>query len=175
MGNHPRKAYFLKGDSMGRKAKKEDNPKVQLATKRKMQKRGQNTVYYILFATLCIAVGIVMSFTVFFRIDLIKVSSNEATSRYAEDDIIRTSGITLGDNLFRLDGKEIKERLLKTYPYIEEVSFKRMLPSIMEIKLTMSEPFAAIDIGEWNLVVDKNGRVLDQIAKNDPNSPTYRS
>lgn len=147
---------------MGKKTTVE-SPKEQLAKKRKRQRRGQNTIYYGIFAVLCVAVGIVMSFTVFFRIDMIKVTPNNI---YNDEEIINASGITRGDNLFQLRASQIIETLYQRFPYIESASLKRMLPSILEISLEMAEPFAAIDIGDTNLIVNKEGRVLDCINGN---------
>ncbi len=153
--------------------------KMELSKKRARQRNGQNTLYYILLGILASSVGIALSLTVFFRIEQVQVTDNIEISEaeiatdtqnrvmpqmYTTDEIIALSGIQFGDNLFTIDTGSIEKVLLTKYPYTENVKFKRMIPSILELHLEVSEPFAYIDTVNSITVVNEEGRVLEQFV-----------
>ena len=64
----------------------------------------------VFFGILLIAVGVILSLTVLFPIEQIKVSGSE---KYTADEVAPACGIKTGDNLFMssADEEELKEKL----------------------------------------------------------------
>jgi len=60
----------------------------------------------------------------------------EGLTDYTADEIIEYSGITRGDNIFTVSEDEAEVRLKKQFPYIKSVSFDRVYPSELVLKIT---------------------------------------
>ncbi len=132
---------------------------------RKRRRHGRNILYYILFALFAVAIGIVLSLTVFFKIELIVVEGN---TMYQEGAIVNSANVQLGENLFRVDTDQIETTLKNNYPYIEDVQVKRTLPATLTIQITEAVPMGCFlqEDGSYVLISDK-GRIL-QIAAGTP-------
>ena len=66
----------------------------------------------VLFKLLCLAAlvaALTFGATVFFQVETIAVTGN---SRYTQDEIIAASGVQVGDNLFRMNKKQISGEIL---------------------------------------------------------------
>ena len=62
-----------------------------------------------------------------------------------ERDIISTSGITKGQNLFEVDTAYASDKLYSVYSYIEEAQVKRNFPNAVTITITEAKPFAVLE------------------------------
>lgn len=111
-----------------------------------------------IFAVLLSLVCGILALTAFFRVDTIEVVG---LTRYDTQDVLNTFGVKKGDNLFFCDSWRGQERLLAQYPYFEDVTVERDLPSHMIVTVTESQPIAVVNgtQGGW-FVLDKNCRVL---------------
>lgn len=126
----------------------------------KRRRRGRKTLHYLLLTIVVLVVGVVLSLTVFFKIKDINVRGSED---YPAKEIIKATGIKKGDNLFLTSTKEIPDILVTDFPYIESVKVRRVLPSTIDIKLTPSKPFAALQLGEEDFILINNqGKVLER-------------
>lgn len=127
--------------------------------RKKRRRRGRNLLYYIMFTMIAVAVGLILSLTVFFKIETIEA---EGLSRYTPEEVIRTTGIQLEENLFRVDDRKVSQALVDTYPYIESVQLRRNLPSKLTLKITEAEPLGTFlqEDGSY-VVVSGKGRVLE--------------
>lgn len=128
------------------------------AARRRKRSKKKYTLYYLLALVLMLCVGAALSLTVFFKIENIQVVGG---TRYAKDDLIDAAGIRLGENLFRLDKKEISEKLIAGHPYIAQVRLQRMLPNSLLLHVTETQPKAAIEVGQAYMLVDAHARVLE--------------
>ena len=110
----------------------------------------------VFFGILLIAVGVILSLTVLFPIEQIKVSGSE---KYTSDEVIAACGIKTGDNLFTssADVEELKEKL----PYIESVSVSRSLPSTLVIKVKEASEYACFYTGGKYYAVSEKWQVLN--------------
>ncbi|MBR6736178.1 MAG: FtsQ-type POTRA domain-containing protein, partial [Oscillospiraceae bacterium] len=116
------------------------------------------TLYYLLAFVLVVAVGLVMSLTVFFEITSINVLGN---TMYADNEIIALSGIMTGDNLIRVPTGKIESKIVENYPYIKKAEVKRVLPDSVTIHITMAEEAAALRKSDGRfMLVSSEGRVL---------------
>ncbi|MBR6736616.1 MAG: FtsQ-type POTRA domain-containing protein, partial [Oscillospiraceae bacterium] len=128
------------------------------ANTRKRRSKRRYTLYYLLAFVLVVAVGLVMSLTVFFEITTINVSGN---TMYADNEIIALSGIMTGDNLIRVPARKIESKIVESYPYIKTADVKRVLPDSVTIHITMAEEAAALRKADGRfMLVSPEGRVL---------------
>ena len=106
-----------------------------------------------------LALSLIHILTVFFKIETIEA---EGLSRYTPEEVIRTTGIQLEENLFRVDDRKVSQALVDTYPYIESVQLRRNLPSKLTLKITEAEPLGTFlqEDGSY-VVVSGKGRVLE--------------
>ena len=112
-----------------------------------------------MFTAIAVAVGLILSLTVFFKIETIRVEGSE---HYTSEELIAAAGVTTGENLFRVDDRRIADVLTGTYPYIEAVELRRALPATLTIQVTEATPLGAFlqEDGSYVLVSDA-GRVLE--------------
>ena len=100
-----------------------------------------------------------MGCVVFFRVNTVVVSGN---SRYAEAEVIQSSGVEQGDNLFALNKYQISRQIYTQLPYVDEVSIHRKLPDTLLIQVReCSMPLAVVQEGSaW--LVSPSGKIVDQ-------------
>ena len=126
-------------------------------SKKKKMKKRKKIAFYAFLVVLTVSVVTVLSLTVFFNISKITVKGN---SHYSTEQIIKVAGLKKGQNLFRLNKFKIIDTLEKKLPYLETVKINRKLPVSIEITVTETEPFMAIDGKGGYLLVDKNMKIL---------------
>ena len=134
--------------------------------KRHKRRRSRNTaMLYIMVLLFMLTVGVVLIFTVFFKVITIDI---EGLSRYEPQEVIASTGIAVGENMFRLNRGEIESSLEKNYSYFETVKLKYRLPDTIIIQVHEAQPVGAIKQGESYLMISQSGRVLESIADNPP-------
>lgn len=97
-----------------------------------------------LFQFLCgiaVIVALTMGATVFFQVESIEVSGNQ---RYTQEEIIRATGIQMGDNLFHLNKYAIYDQVGQSLPYIETIQIRRGLPNTIRVNITEWDAVAEI-------------------------------
>ncbi len=125
---------------------------------RQKKKRRRKLVSRIGIAVL-VLLAIVFAPTIFFQVSAIDVSGD---TRYKSEELIKSTGVKEGDNMFFLDTKQIAEDLKKDYPYLDTVKLHRKLPSTLQIEV--SDRTAALSVkysGEY-LIVDMSGKILEK-------------
>ena len=109
------------------------------------RKRGRRR-FGLLFKLLCgaaLVAAATLGATVFFQVETIAVTGN---SRYTQDEIIAASGVQVGDNLFRMNKKQISQEILHQLPYVESVSILRGLPSTITFQVTEWDAVAQVEV-----------------------------
>lgn len=81
--------------------------------------------------------------TVFFQVETLAVTGN---SRYTQEEIIAASGVQVGNNLFRMNKKQISQQILRQLPYVESVSILRGLPSTITFQVTEWDAVAQVEV-----------------------------
>lgn len=82
----------------------------------------------------------------------------------SEEEIFFSSGIKLGENIFKLDLKK-SINFLKQEPWIKEVEIKRVIPNKIIIYLTERESAAIVYSGEEYFFCTKEGMLLSKISE----------
>lgn len=109
-----------------------------------------------LVTTLCL--------TVFFKITDITVEGN---ARYTTEELVMTSGIEVGQNLFLTDSKRVRERLIEQYPYVADVKVQKKLPARINLVVTETQAACKVPVSDGVLMVDNQGRILEKLAADD--------
>lgn len=137
-------------------------------SKKKKRKERRKFAFYTVLTVLFIVATTILSLTVFFNISDIAVTANE---HYTDAEIIAASGLTEGQNLFRLNKFKLIEKLKEKLPYLADVSVDRHLPVGIEIIVTEAKPYLTAGSGEEYYILDETLRVLEITDTQPENLP----
>ena len=87
----------------------------------------------------------------------------EGNTHYAEQDIVDTSGIFVGQSVFSVDKRAAAEKILAAYPYVEKVTVDSPAFTTVRITLTEAQPAGIVAFGEGWLVIGENGKGLEAL------------
>lgn len=147
------KQYKKQEKRAARRRRKLDRKKID---KRKIRNRVV-AVLAILFLLTGAAAGLYMFFTsTIFAISEITVNNNAMKS---DKELIRESGVKIGQNIFSYKDSEIKKAILKNNPYITDVTITRQLPNRFVITVEEHTPVAAVKYKGQFLILDADGIV----------------
>ncbi len=122
-------------------------------------------IHYFLLFVFCIGLGLTLCFTVFFKVDIIKIKNN---TFYSNEEVIARSQIQKGDNLFQINTKDVEKMLQDRFHYFASVKVRRSLPTSVVIEVTEEEPIAAAYTGEGYAILSYSGKVLETRVKEPP-------
>ena len=114
-------------------------------------------VFILLFATV---IFFLLMNSYFFRVRDVSISEND---KYTYDEILQASGIVLGDELFGINVKKIKENLRGMLTYAETVNVKQIPPSTVSIDIKTEKGFFGIILGGDYYIISKSFKVIDKI------------
>lgn len=117
---------------------------------------------------LVLIVGVVLSLTVLFKTEKIKVEGDEY---YYQDQIIAFSNVQLQQNIFIAAVNGTPEKIVENLPYVEEASISFNIPDTVIIKITDAVPSYVIKNGGDYLIVSAKGRIIDKRADNPDELP----
>ncbi len=116
-----------------------------------------------MLSRICIAVlvllAIIFAPTIFFQVSAIDVSGD---TRYKSEELIKSTGVKEGDNMFFLDTKQIAEDLKKEYPYLDTVKLHRKMPSTLQIEVTDRTETLSLEQKNKYFILDLTGKVLEE-------------
>lgn len=122
---------------------------LKLRSKNKRKEIGRKIFYFVVGVSLTVLIATVC-IVVFFGLKNVEIKGNV---RYTEEQILEACGFSASDNLFGIDLKKVEKDIIKKYPYISNVSFKRVLPSTLVIKITEDAPSYCAEIyGDYFLL-----------------------
>ena len=125
---------------------------------RRKKRRRNKIIGYTVVIILIIAAAIALSLTVFFKIQSINVTGDDI---YNAETIVAASGLNVGENMFKSSKKDISNKLETSLPYIESVHVKRSPTGNVTLVITAAKAELAIDCGEGYILMNKNGKVLE--------------
>ena len=134
---------------------------VRSINKKKMLRRRKikKAVLSFVLAVAVLCVGIVLVFSLFFKTNIVTIKGDTI---YKPEKIVEKSGITAGDNLFRINEEEISELLSKQLPYIKSATIKRELPDTIVIEIESTKGVACIENNKTYIILDSSGKVLEK-------------
>ncbi len=126
---------------------------------RKAAKRRRITPFLIVVSVFIFAAAVYLCLTMLFNVDRVIIEGN---TLYDERDLIETSGIEKGENLFEVDTAYAEDKLYTVYSYIEEVEVVRSFPNAVKVKIVEAEPFSVIEEADGYTLVSAGGKVLER-------------
>jgi cell division septal protein FtsQ len=133
------------------------------ATKRKKKRKKNRILFYLVVFVFIIVAGITLSLTVFFNIENITVDGN---TKYTAEQIAAASGITQGNNLFRINCTAAEQSVLAAFGYLDQVTIDRNFPSGLSIHVTESAPKFSAKTDQGYLYISGAGRILESAVPN---------
>ncbi len=135
------------------------------ARRKKKRRRGKRnyTLHYILLGFIFSVTGVVLSLTVFFKIDTFKVEGNGGIGT---DQLIADTGINKGDNLFLANIKRAKENIISGNIRIDGATVSRQLPSTIRIRVTLAKAEYVLYWNKQYYSLSGAGRIIAVDEKN---------
>ena len=124
--------------------------------KRRRKKKAKVVFFTLLFILMVITLAI-LSMTVFFNAETITVDGN---SRYSAAQLLEQGGLTVGQNLFRLDKFEVIDKM-EELPYVKTVVIKRKLPNELKVHVVENQPVVWIPAQGGAALLNEEYRVLE--------------
>jgi cell division protein FtsQ len=129
----------------------------ELIMKRRRKKLIKRCIWFFIFM---VSIMILLCLKLdYFNIANIEVSGNKIIST---SEIIKTSGIYLGNNIFYTNISRSKKRILAQNPYIMEVHIVRRLPSSIDIEVRERKAKYYDEKRNKFLLIDENGVILQE-------------
>lgn len=140
-------------------------PKTPVSPKQVRRKR--ILIYSGIFLVVLI-IGVVLSLTVLFKTEKIKVDGDEY---YYQDQIVAFSNVQLQQNIFIAAINGTPEEIVDNLPYVENASISFNIPDTVIIKITNAVPSYVIKYNDEFLIVSAKGRIIDRRADNPDELP----
>lgn len=115
-------------------------------------------LHYVLLALFCMATAFIMCYTVFFKLDKIKISGCKV---YSETQIADEIGAQKGDSLFQIDVSNTEKRLLGELPYLRSVKITRSFPTTLKVTVQEEEVLGAVYTESGFAILSTTGKVLE--------------
>ncbi len=131
---------------------------LKLRSKNKRKEIGRKIFYVVIGASLTALIAIVC-IVVFFGLKKVEIRGN---SRYTEEQILEACGFSPSDNLFGVDLNKAEKDIIKKYPYISKVTFKRVLPSTLIITVTEDAPSYCAEIYGDYFLLSEDLRIISK-------------
>ncbi|MGI6705320.1 MAG: cell division protein FtsQ/DivIB [Clostridia bacterium] len=128
---------------------------------------GRGKGILIIFFLILSVLFLILLGTEIFSIHKITILGNQ---NIEYNEIVKLSGIELGENIFKLDLKRVEENL-KSNPYIAVEKIERELPDTVILHINEREPRAVIEYMGVYIVMDTHGYILE--LRNDLGGISY--
>lgn len=126
--------------------------------KRKANKRRRKKkVALIIFVIFAIAIFAGLSLTVFFPVKSIKATGSEY---YESTELINCSGIKIGENVLRINKKNVLLNIQKDLPFVSDITIEKNLDGNIVIKAKDSKEVFVYNCDNKYYSTDNTGRVL---------------
>lgn len=125
--------------------------------RRRKRRRNKIIGYSLAIATVA-AVAVILSLTVFFKIETVAVTGDEI---YNNEQIIQASGLQTGDSMFLFDKDSVEASIETVLPYVEIAEIKRSVTGTLTINITAAAASLSIDTGDGYILLNSSGKVLE--------------
>ncbi len=89
----------------------------------------------------------------------------ENNTLFSQEEIIEMSGIVFGTNTFKIETKDISDRIMGN-PFIKNVQVRRSLPDGITIEIEERKEAACVFFVDQSIVLDEEGYVLKTVENN---------
>ncbi len=135
---------------------------------RKRRLRARKIMRFLLFVLIMTGI-IIFAQSSYFIVEKIDVQGNK---KYTNSEIILKTGLVPGKNIFNMLGEkpknllafrfqDLEQEVYQSMPYVKTVSIRPALPATIRIKVQERTPYAILDNKGQNLLIDREGYVLE--------------
>ncbi|MGN1410512.1 MAG: cell division protein FtsQ/DivIB, partial [Eubacteriales bacterium] len=149
-------------DSIEERGRTDEQIAKQRAIARKRFYDHKNTIITALVVVIVLAVFVVTAYKLVFVIDTFSASGSGI---YDESEILASSGISLGDNLYSFDKETVSADITFRCPYIKSAEITRTLPRSVSIALEDDSELYFADIWGEYVILSPSLRVLGTIDR----------
>lgn len=137
--------------------------------KRMRRRKRLMPLYIITVLLLTFCMGIALSMTVFFNITAIEVTGN--APQYSASEIAAASGAGKGDNLLKLDVKELEENIETEMIYIESADVSKKYPDAIVIDVEECRESYNVYFDNGILLTSESGKIIANSSEAMENLP----
>lgn len=145
----------------------------ELNSNKKPLTKGQRKFKSILLSgaivLVVLVVGVTLSLTVLFKCEKLEVIG---TTRYSSQDIIASSNLKYGENIFLSNKSDAEKRIEEKYPYIETAEIGFAIPNKITIKVTEATPEYYIQDSTKFFITSKESKLLEEVTKRELDIPS---
>lgn len=131
--------------------------------RRPSRRAGRFLGLYVFLSVILITAVIVAGCIVFFKVNKLEVYGN---SRYSTEEVIKASGVNMGDNLCLVKKTDVASKVLSNLSYVSSVNVRRKLPDTVVITVVETKAVAAIQSEKKWWLINAEGKLLEE--KDDP-------
>ncbi len=132
------------------------------ALRKKKRRRRRRIKAFLSFLFITVITLIILSLTVFFKIEEITVENNLL---YQSEEIVSASGVEIEDNLWLASSSKIQQRITKALPFIKTVELKRQLPSKLSLVITETKEELCYYKDGVYYTADRDGKILKEYTE----------
>ena len=141
------------------KQKNIDNEYIRKRVERQKKiRRRRIKTFFAVFTVFLLIIAVVLSVTVLFPIKKINIQGSKIYS-YAQ--IEKAASIEKNANLFTLSLKETENNIKTKLPFVDSISFKRIIPDTINITVKDAKEFASYNVNSKYYIVSKSGWVME--------------
>lgn len=126
--------------------------------KRQQHRRTRRKVFYVLLFIVLNIVFISFCFITLFKVKTVNVSGE---TRYTQEEIVASLGFETGANIYSFDCDEAEERVVKSLPYLAEVTVERKLPSTVNVTVKEKKASLYLDFADKSYLLTEDLQVLE--------------
>ena len=127
--------------------------------KRIIRRMRKYLLHYVLLLLFCLAIAFIMCYTVFFKLDKIKISG---CTMYSESQIVDEIGAQKGDSMFQINISNAEKRLLGKMPYLKTVNISRQFPTTLKVEIVEETVLGAVYTADGFAIISDTGKVLQE-------------
>lgn len=124
----------------------------------KSKRKKRNAIFYAMIFALVAGIVLLSVAIIFF--DVLKIEV-EGSTIYSDDEIVSACGISIEDNIFRIDKNDVAQKIKKQLPYIKEVVVRRKLPDTVVLEVHGAKPAGVVDTLRGYVLVDTDSKMLE--------------
>ena len=132
------------------------------------KRKVKQILFYTITILVLVSVCVVLSLTVFFKIDSIEVSGE---TRYDKDELVAACMIRPGDNLILCNTAPGEQEIWEKFPYIEQVKISKKLFNQIIIDVKEATPTSIIESEGRYVLLSESGKIIDISDKRQTNAP----
>lgn len=164
------------GQSLRNSKKSRKPPKAKKKPISSAKRRRNRRITAVVLTFLFIAIGILVSVRLIFKIEKFSVVLPEGEQMiYTEQEVEQAFGGTMGEGLFAFNSKASEEKIETALPYIDTVKIRKKLPNTVEFNITPAHETYYVELSDESggvAVLSSSLKVL-KISDTVPDNTIY--